>query len=647
MSTLSPSRLQAPALGAGSGADAGRRVANLDVLRALAALAVLVGHAYVLGGRVLPVKAQHGYDVPLITLASAVWLFFAISGYVISRPWLERLLSGQPLPILSGYARRRAARIFPLYWVALAAFIALAGSSGAVAWQFPFHILLINNLVPGRQGALFSVAWTLTLEVLFYACVPLLAALIRARRSQPTAVWLARAVLISWGLSIGFALFADLLGDGRIGLWLRGSLPAMWQMFCPGLLLVLVPYLPGARIRNWLIAPEPRRPAWLGAVGGLLVAGALLGAAAPLGSGIVAYQVMVDASRPLFAAAYGLIIAATIAARPWRARGLVALGAASYGIYLLHPVIETALAHAGLVPWPHDTLSAFVVHAVALAALTIPAALASWRWFERPILACATRGRPRARPPAPTAAGDMREFWNARAREDAFYFVDTRQPYRATEAERFWDAAPLVDYLLEGLGVELSRADLVLEIGCGLGRMTRVLAGRSREVLALDVSDQMLERAREHNPHLGNVRWILGDGTTLAPIADASVDACFSTVVFQHVPDPEIILGYVREVGRVLRPGGWAALQVSTDPAIHRPRGGVTRRLAALAGRRPQGQRHPAWLGAPVEVSAVRAAARDGAMTVERVWGEGGQYTQLLLRRAAWWDSRDGGQSRP
>jgi hypothetical protein len=36
-----------------------------------------------------------------------------------------------------------------------------------------------------------------------------------------------------------------------------------------------------------------------------------------------------------------------------------------------------------------------------------------------------------------------------------------------------------------------------------------------------------------------------------------------------------------------------------------------------------------------VEVSAVRAAARDGAMTVERVWGEGSQYTQLLLRRAA------------
>ena len=137
---------------------AGRRVANLDVLRALAALAVLVGHAYVLGGRVIPVKAQHVYDVPLISLTSGVWLFFALSGYVISRPFLERLQAGAPLPALGAYARRRAARIFPLFWLALAASIALDGGHGTLAWQYPFHILLLNNLVPGRQAALYSVA---------------------------------------------------------------------------------------------------------------------------------------------------------------------------------------------------------------------------------------------------------------------------------------------------------------------------------------------------------------------------------------------------------------------------------------------------------------------------------------------------------
>src|SRR5581483_11870342 len=110
----------------------------------------------------------------------------------------------------------------------------------------------------------------------------------------------------------------------------------------------------------------------------------------------------------------------------------------------------------------------------------------------------AVRGRPLfqlpsgplpADPPLPPVDADqMRRFWNDRAREDAFYFVDTRQRYRAPEPERFWDAEPLVDYLLAGLGVELDPTSVTLEIGCGLGRITRVLSARSRRVLALDVS---------------------------------------------------------------------------------------------------------------------------------------------------------------
>jgi SAM-dependent methyltransferase len=234
---------------------------------------------------------------------------------------------------------------------------------------------------------------------------------------------------------------------------------------------------------------------------------------------------------------------------------------------------------------------------------------------------------------APVRPHEMRSFWNERAREDAFYFVDTRQPYRAADRGRFWEAEELVDYLLGGLGVELAPDGVVLEIGCGIGRITRVLAARSREVLAVDVSDEMLARAREHNGHLKNVRWILGDGVSLAGIPAASVDSCVSVVVLQHIPDPEVTLGYVGEVGRVLRPGGWAALQVSNDPAIHRPRRRLGPRLRALVGRAPGGQRHPAWLGSPVELPALTAAARAAGTDVERVWGEGSQYCQVLLRR--------------
>lgn len=227
----------------------------------------------------------------------------------------------------------------------------------------------------------------------------------------------------------------------------------------------------------------------------------------------------------------------------------------------------------------------------------------------------------------------MRRFWDERAREDAFFFVDNRQPYGAPDAERFWQGEEAVDFLLEGLGASLKETDVVLEIGCGIGRLTRGLAARAGEVIALDVSPEMLARARDLNPGLDDVRWLLGDGVSLAGVGDASVDASVSVVVFQHIPDPEITLGYVRELGRVLRSGGWAALQISNDPEIHRRRPHVRARLKALLGRGPKGQTHPAWLGSYVELPALRTAAHACGMELAKIWGEGSQYCQVLLRK--------------
>ncbi len=185
-----------------------------------------------------------------------------------------------------------------------------------------------------------------------------------------------------------------------MGLWLRGSLPAMWQMFCPGLLLAVVAHLRPGRLRHWLVElPAGGRALPVLAVAvAVLVPAAVLGAAAPLRYGIVDYQLLTDASRPLFAIGYGLILAVAIAARPWRARWLLALGLASYGIYLLHPVVADLLPRLGLVPMAHDTLPAFLVNTLVVALLTIPLALASWHWLERPLVGLAAhRARSRRR----------------------------------------------------------------------------------------------------------------------------------------------------------------------------------------------------------------------------------------------------------
>jgi SAM-dependent methyltransferase len=212
---------------------------------------------------------------------------------------------------------------------------------------------------------------------------------------------------------------------------------------------------------------------------------------------------------------------------------------------------------------------------------------------------------------------DMRRFWDARARADAELAVDDR----GLRGEAFWRAGEeVVAVFEERLSLAL-RGETLVEVGCGIGRITRVLARRARRVVAIDVSPEMLARAREANADLGNVEWTLGDGATLAPVGDGEADGVFSHVVFQHLPDPELTLGYVREMGRVLRPGGWAAFQVSNDPSVHR------RRLLAR-----RGTRHPAWRGSAVDFAALRAAAREAGLEVKAFDGVGTQFCLVALQ---------------
>ena len=229
----------------------------------------------------------------------------------------------------------------------------------------------------------------------------------------------------------------------------------------------------------------------------------------------------------------------------------------------------------------------------------------------------------------------MRRFWDRRARENPWFFINNTLSYSQPDLERFWESGERdLDVLLETLGVELGPSDDVVEIGCGAGRMSRAIARRARRLTAVDVAPRMLELASEHNPGLDNVEWVLGDGATLTGVADASADACISYVVLQHIPDPQVTLSYVREMGRVLRPGGWAVFQVSNAREIHQRRfHGPRRRLASLRGVMPRGQRDPAWVGSWIDIDELRAVADEAAMDIERVEGAGTQFCLVRTRR--------------
>jgi SAM-dependent methyltransferase len=233
----------------------------------------------------------------------------------------------------------------------------------------------------------------------------------------------------------------------------------------------------------------------------------------------------------------------------------------------------------------------------------------------------------------------MASFWDARARENALYFVDNTLDYGHPDTERFWrDGEIALGRLLGALGVDLTGREDVVEIGCGVGRITRALATQARSVAALDISAEMLARARALCAEQTNVRWIRGDGVSLAELAPGSADACVSHVTFQHAPEAGVTLGYVREMGRVLRPGGWSAFQFSNDPSVHRPRGLIRRlatRLRGFARATPRGQDHPAWRGSAVRLEDLRATCAQAGLAVETVVGAGTQFCAVLLRRTA------------
>jgi SAM-dependent methyltransferase len=102
----------------------------------------------------------------------------------------------------------------------------------------------------------------------------------------------------------------------------------------------------------------------------------------------------------------------------------------------------------------------------------------------------------------------------------------------------------------------------LLEIGCGVGRFAVNLAPELRRYIGIDISQAMLDRAARMTEALPNVALVLGDGVSLDGIESQSVDAVFSYAVLQHVYERDVVLNYLREVVRVLRPGGVAKLQL-------------------------------------------------------------------------------------
>ena len=161
---------------------------------------------------------------------------------------------------------------------------------------------------------------------------------------------------------------------------------------------------------------------------------------------------------------------------------------------------------------------------------------------------------------------NLKDEWNKRAKEDAFRYVSCFRKSWNDESFYEWgeiQTQMVIDQFFKALNIDPS-GWVVLEIGCGAGRMSRALASRFKFVFAYDVSDEYVRIAREKNSHLRNIVFNVNDGVSFPEVGDGSVDFAFSGWTMQHMPTQAIVIKNIAEIARVLKNAGLYKI----DPAI-------------------------------------------------------------------------------
>ncbi len=372
------------------------RLVGIEGLRAIAASSILVYHVWLYGApNAHSVHLGHltrGFD----QLRSGVTLFFALSGFLLFRPYVASALRGRVSPALGSYLRNRALRILPAYWFILL-FVALVLEHQLLRnpQQLVANAFFVHDYVPGYIfGAGIVPAWSLAIEVVFYLAVPVLGAIAISFASRGRVPGVAASfapVLLM--VVIGFAAKTALhLSPGLGRVWTVSFLThADW--FAAGMSVAVLRVLwEDGRLR----LPRYWRPgAFLGAV-----------AFAALGVGLfIKHQLTQLEYQTPVAVACGLVLALVVFSAPetrlvrvltWRP--IYAAGLASYSVFLWHDPFVRALRDWGVTS---SGRTGFAVNVLMVAALTAVLSTLTYLFVEKPALA---RKRSWQRPGAAQAA---------------------------------------------------------------------------------------------------------------------------------------------------------------------------------------------------------------------------------------------------
>jgi exopolysaccharide production protein ExoZ len=373
---------------AGNRAGIDGKLEGLQALRGVAVLLVLLLHLATIeqkygGRRLLPDLASVG--------AAGVDLFFVISGFVMAS-----IMRGgfRGFPAAARFLGRRAARIYPLYWfytaIVLLVFLARpawVNASQGGKFDLPASVLLL----PMDGLPVLMVGWTLVHEMYFYGVMALCLWLLPEKRFA--------AALLVW--AVAAAAGWRFLGPDS-GPWI-----AVWTS------PLTLEFIAGALLGLFFRRP---RQGFGGAEWGMAASGAALLAGYAAFARQTGRFMLEPAERAILFGAPMACLVFFLMVREQRSRirpprWLVAIGDASYSIYLSHVLVLAALGRL----WSAFRSEAWWANAVALgllAAGTVAAGLASYAWLERPWLlrarALAILASPSARMPPAASGGEER-----------------------------------------------------------------------------------------------------------------------------------------------------------------------------------------------------------------------------------------------
>ncbi|MCC6226270.1 MAG: acyltransferase [Microthrixaceae bacterium] len=375
------------------------RAPGLDVLRVLGAAGVLVTHVAFVSGVVNESRFSSPLRHVLPRLDVGVSIFFVLSGLLVSRPFVDAVVAGRPLPPIRPYLWRRALRIYPLYWVILFVTLAASGAPLPGAFELLSDVLLLHVYVPSNAIGPITQSWSLATEVGFYLLLPVcFGALARVCewRGVETASARRRAValvLVGW-VVVAFAFRLVVVAATTTFDFTSGGVDTR------GAILTWTPnhldeFAVGAGLALWLQSSRvPRVTRALRAACYSIAAAALWVASValdlpPVFTGFDGAQTF--ARHGLFVLCAATLVApsafATAATsvrasetrRWWRLAETGALG--SYGIYLWHQLVMTRwMGERGY----RDFLAPFIPSLVAVAGISALLAAVSYWGVERP-----------------------------------------------------------------------------------------------------------------------------------------------------------------------------------------------------------------------------------------------------------------------